>query len=108
MADTPRPSEADEDKSLQRLADIKKTKEQEAHRVERYVTNVKNSLLFRPGFNWGDILSAAPTSICVIGGIFVLSTTADAAVITVHPPDGGFKSLKSSVQCISPLSFAIY
>ncbi|KAB5549660.1 hypothetical protein GE09DRAFT_1060097 [Coniochaeta sp. 2T2.1] len=58
-----------------------------------YVEDVKHSLLFRPGFNWNDILSAAPVSLTLMSSLFVASTVPDATQIKIIAPKGGFKTL---------------
>jgi hypothetical protein len=80
-----------EQQALQKIQDnkIRQTSTKE------YVEDVKNSLLFRPSFNWNDLLSAAPVSVSLLGSLFVASTIPDATDITIIPPTGGFKYLKN-------------
>lgn len=85
----------------------KLTEEQEAQALEKiqeskvrktsshqYVEDVKSSMLFRPGFNWNGLLSAAPTSVMLLASLFVASTVPDAIKIRVIPPSTGFKFLQ--------------
>ncbi|KAI1813256.1 hypothetical protein GGS20DRAFT_554154 [Poronia punctata] len=60
-----------------------------------YVSVVKESALFQPGYNWDDLLSAAPVSISLLANLFVASTIPDAEEITIIPPKGGFKALRN-------------
>ncbi|KAI0976416.1 hypothetical protein F4678DRAFT_224726 [Xylaria arbuscula] len=60
-----------------------------------YVQDVKQSMLFRPGFNWNDLLSAAPVSVSLLASLFVASTIPDALQIKIIPPHGGFKYLNN-------------
>jgi hypothetical protein len=81
----------EKDDQLKEVARLEAEEKASTGRVDRYVESVKQNLLFQPSFNWGDLLSAAPTAICNLGAIFVLSTTDDAYHITIHPPKDGFK-----------------
>jgi hypothetical protein len=76
------------------LAQIK-TQEEQKRKVgmKQYVEDVKSSLLFRPGFNWNELLSAAPTSVMLLASVFVASTVPDATDIRIIPPTTGFKYL---------------
>jgi hypothetical protein len=75
---------------------LQKIKDQQVRTTStaEYVQDVKQSLLFRPGFNWNDLLSAAPVSVSLLGSLFVASTVPDALQIKIIPPDGGFKYLR--------------
>ncbi|KAF2155994.1 hypothetical protein K461DRAFT_318634 [Myriangium duriaei CBS 260.36] len=61
--------------------------------VAEYVQDVKQSKLFHPAYNWNDMLSAAPTTIVLLGSLFIASTVPEAQKITVTAPKGGFKHL---------------
>lgn len=63
-------------------------------RVADFSQDVKQSVLFRPGFNWNELLSAAPVSVSLVSSLFVASNINDAKQIKVFPPDGGFKYLQ--------------
>jgi hypothetical protein len=76
------------------LAKIKAQEEQKKKvGMKQYVEDVKSSLLFRPGFNWNELLSAAPTSVMLLASVFVASTVPDATDIRIIPPTSGFKYL---------------
>ncbi|KAI5925415.1 hypothetical protein F4810DRAFT_708801 [Camillea tinctor] len=80
------------DQQSQALQHIKENQIRQSTAKE-YVDNLKNSLMFRPGFNWNDLLSAAPVSISLLGSLFVASTIPDALAIKIIAPVGGFKTL---------------
>ncbi|KAH9983887.1 hypothetical protein F4779DRAFT_337882 [Xylariaceae sp. FL0662B] len=44
----------------------------------QYVQDVKQSMLFRPGFNWNGLPSAAPVSVSLLASLFVASTILNA------------------------------
>jgi hypothetical protein len=87
MADQLTPAQQDE--ALCKIQDVKIKESSTAD----YVDDVKHSLLFRPGFNWDDMLSAAPVAITLMGSLFVASTVPDATQITIIAPKDGFKTL---------------
>ncbi len=60
----------------------------------QYVQDVKQFMLFRPGFNWNELLSAAPVYVSLLASLFVASTIPDATQIKIIPPNGGFKYLR--------------
>jgi len=62
-------------------------------KTSEYVNDVKYSILFRPGYNWDELLSAAPVSVSLLASLFVASTIPDATQITIIPPSDGFKHL---------------
>lgn len=74
----------------QALQSIQDNKIKQASTAE-YIQDVKQSMLFRPGFSWSDLLSAAPVSVSLLGSLFVASTIPDAWHIKIIPPSGGFK-----------------
>ncbi|RFU25071.1 hypothetical protein B7463_g11267, partial [Scytalidium lignicola] len=76
---------------------LQKIKDSETRKFStaQYVQDVKMSMLFQPGFNWNDLLSAAPISVSLLGSLFVASTIPDAFVIKIIPPSGGFKYLRN-------------
>lgn len=77
----------EESQALQKIQDnnIRQTS------TAQYIQDVKQSVLFRPGFNWNDLLSAAPISVSLLASLFVASTIPDATQIKILPPTGGFK-----------------
>ncbi|KAB8264991.1 hypothetical protein BDV32DRAFT_145025 [Aspergillus pseudonomiae] len=79
----------EEEQALQKIHENKIRKAS----TKEYIEDVKNSLLFQPGFNWSDLLSAAPISVSLLGSLFVASTIPDATDITIIAPKGGFKYL---------------
>ncbi|KAE8316621.1 hypothetical protein BDV41DRAFT_573904 [Aspergillus transmontanensis] len=79
-----------QDKALQGIAELQKVRQTS---VDKFVKHVKARSLFQPSFNWGDILSAAPVAISLMGNLFVAATIPDATRITIIPQEGGFKFL---------------
>lgn len=57
----------------------------------RFVSDVKQSALFQ--FNWGELLSAAPTALSLMGSCWIAASApvADQIVLTKAVPVGGFK-----------------
>ncbi len=79
--------------TIQQL-DSKKKEELKKGATAAYVTDVKQSMLFQPGFNWNDMLCAAPISVMLLGSLFIASTIPDALQIKVSPPTTGFVYLE--------------
>jgi hypothetical protein len=92
MADTTTDHMSKEQETLA-LQKIKDNKIRETSTAQ-YVQDVKQSMLFRPGFNWNELLSAAPVSVSLLASLFVASTIPDATQIKIIPPNGGFKYLR--------------
>ncbi|KAJ6028830.1 hypothetical protein N7540_004406 [Penicillium herquei] len=88
MADAPSPQQQD-----RALAGIEKLQKIRQTSVDNFVKHVKARSLFQPSFNWGDILSAAPVAISLMGNLFVAATIPDATRITIIPKEGGFQFL---------------
>ncbi|KAI0468837.1 hypothetical protein F4859DRAFT_524009 [Xylaria cf. heliscus] len=76
---------------------LQKIKDNKTRQVStaQYVQDVKQSMLFRPGFNWNELLSAAPVSVSLLASLFVASTIPDATQIKIIPPNGDFKYLSN-------------
>ncbi|GAB1206125.1 hypothetical protein APSETT445_004806 [Aspergillus pseudonomiae] len=81
----------EEEQALQKIHENKIRKAS----TKEYIEDVKNSLLFQPGFDWSNLLSAAPISVSLLGSLFVASTIPDATDITIIAPKGGFKYLEN-------------
>ncbi|KAI1503119.1 hypothetical protein F5X99DRAFT_376958 [Biscogniauxia marginata] len=92
----PQPS-ADNLTQEQETLALQKIKDSNIRQVStaQYVQDVKQSMLFRPGFNWNELLSAAPVSVSLLASLFVASTIPDATQIKIIPPHGGFKYLSN-------------
>lgn len=63
-----------------------------ARSVPAFVQDVSDSLILQ--HNWGDLLSAAPLSLSLLGACQIAASTPKAASIILEPPRGGFKYLK--------------
>lgn len=57
----------------------------------QFVTELKSSTMFQ--FNWGELLSAAPTALSLMGSCWVAAANpvADAITMKAAVPTGGFK-----------------
>ncbi|KAK2007069.1 hypothetical protein LZ32DRAFT_695625 [Colletotrichum eremochloae] len=82
------------EQEAQALVKIRDNKIRQASTAD-YVQEVKQSMLFRPGFDWNSLLSAAPVSVSLLASLFVASTIPDALQIKIIAPDGGFKHLSN-------------
>ena len=59
--------------------------------TNQFISDLKASALFK--FNWGELLSAAPTALTLMGSCWVAASSpvADRIVMTKSVPVGGFK-----------------
>ncbi|KAL8907064.1 MAG: hypothetical protein Q9171_006011 [Xanthocarpia ochracea] len=88
-------------KQLQALADVQneKTKilkdEYQGKMSNQFVEELKSSTLFQ--CDWGELLSAAPTALSLMGACWIAASQekADAISLTGARPDGGWKFLKN-------------
>ncbi|KAK2749619.1 hypothetical protein FQN57_005841 [Myotisia sp. PD_48] len=69
-------------------------KEYDSKAGTRFVKEVEQSMLFQ--YNWADLLSAAPTALSLLGACHFVSSSNEAAAITLGSamPKGGWKYLK--------------
>jgi hypothetical protein len=79
--------------ALQRIDDIQAstTKTHYGKLSNRFVDELKGSTLFQ--HNWGELLSAAPTALSLMGACWVAASNATAEKISLKDsrPVGGFK-----------------
>ncbi|KAI2628393.1 hypothetical protein GGS21DRAFT_241554 [Xylaria nigripes] len=85
-------SPAEQALALQKVHELEKKTRQT--KTSEFIQDVKQSTLFQPGYNWNDLLSAAPLCITLLGNLFVASTTPEASQITIIAPSDGFKTLR--------------
>ena len=79
------------------LADIAKLKqktladEYDGRQSNQFINDMKASTLFQ--FNWGELLSAAPTALSLMGSCWIAASApvADQIRMTKSVPIGGFK-----------------
>jgi hypothetical protein len=59
----------------------------------KFVEEIKGATLFQ--YNWGDLLSAAPTALSFMGSLWVAAANPTAELISLSEakPEGGFKYL---------------
>jgi hypothetical protein len=84
------------DELEKQAAIVDEQRRQEATRTDassRFILDIQSSLLY--SMNWSEFLSAAPMAISLMGACYVASTVPGATSITLSPPEGGFKHLRS-------------
>ncbi|MCJ1403032.1 hypothetical protein MMC11_006254 [Xylographa trunciseda] len=67
-------------------------KDEIARSAPAFVQDVSDSLILQQ--NWGDLLSAAPLSLSLLGACQIAASSPKAASVILEPPQGGFKYLK--------------
>lgn len=85
-------TEAQESSALQQIRDSQNR--DRGTSVAQYVQDVKSSVLYRPGFDWSELLFASPMAVSLLASLFVASASSDAAQIKILPPKGGFQYLQ--------------
>jgi hypothetical protein len=79
--------------TIDEIAQIKKESMEAQHGTagNQFVDELKSSTLFQ--FNWGELLSAAPTALSLMGSCWVAASApiADQISMTKAVPIGGFK-----------------
>lgn len=81
-----------QDAALQKLEDIFNREDRRS--TKDYVVTIKNTMFFRPGYNWDELLTATPTIGMLLAAVVLSLPTKDAEEIRVLPPSTGFTHLR--------------
>lgn len=87
-------SKASELQALQKRNDDRLAKQGNGNAATAFAKDVKQSLLFQ--YDWGELLSAAPMCLSLMGACYVASTSPKAAGMSLEEckPTGGFKFIQ--------------